>query len=198
MDTLPRRFYARDPRDVARTLLGHHLVNVDSYGDRATVRIVETEAYHGPEDPASHARHGRASQAKRMWEDPGRSYVYVCYGIHQMMNVVAHEQPEGVGAILIRAGEPVDGFETMQARRGEVGPDDVASGPGNLTEALAIHRDRHDGVDVTTPTGLRIEEGRPPGPSDISRTPRIGISEGTDRLLRFVDASSGSLSRPGP
>lgn len=187
-------FFARSPPEVARSLLGHHVVHEE--GGEARLRIVETEAYLGPEDPGSHATRGRGSQAGRLWEQPGRAYVYVCYGIHQMLNVVAHA-PEGIGAVLLRAGEPLEGRASMRERRGVEEANELASGPGRLAEALGVTRSQHDGVDLTDGP-LRFAKGEPTGAEDVAVTGRIGLSEGGDRLLRFVDRSSSHLSRPVP
>lgn len=197
MSLLERSFHRRPPATVARELLGQRVLAPGPDGERVAVRIVETEAYGGPEDPASHARHGPDSQASRMFEAPGHAYVYVCYGIHQMLNVVAHA-PGGVGAVLVRAGEPVEGVEAMRRRRGDKPDEELASGPGNLAEALGLTREAHDGVDLTEGAGLHLAEGTAPDPADVAVTGRVGVSEGGERLLRFVDRSSEALSRPAP
>lgn len=185
-------FFARPPHEVASALLGHHVVHETE--PTTALRIVETEAYLGPEDPGSHAKRGRDTQAGSLWETPGQAYVYVCYGIHQMLNVVAHE-PGEVGAVLLRAGQPVEGTDAMRARRGCEERTALASGPGRLAEALGITRAQHDGVDMVDGP-LRFERGRPVDAGEIAVTGRIGLSEGEDRLLRFVDTTSAHLSRP--
>ena len=115
---LPRRLYRAAPERVARALLGSFLVQ-----DPVVLRISEVEAYGGPEDSASHARFGRTDRNAPMWEDGGRIYLFICYGIHRMLNVVTG--PEGAaGAVLIRACEPVAGEEIWSSRRGgRTGPD---------------------------------------------------------------------------
>jgi DNA-3-methyladenine glycosylase len=187
-------FFARSPPEAARELLGHHVVHDEA--DPVRLRIVETEAYLGPEDPGSHATRGRDTQAGRLWDEPGRAYVYVCYGIHQMLNVVAH-RADGIGAVLLRAGEPVDGVDAMRDRRGVDRATELASGPGRLAEALGVTRSQHDGVDLTE-GALRFAPGDPVDPEDVAVTGRIGLSEGGDRLLRFVDGTSEHVSRPVP
>lgn len=189
---MDRGFFARSPPEVARSLLGHHVVHEGS--GSARLRIVETEAYLGPEDPGSHATRGPDSQAGSLWEEPGQAYVYVCYGIHQMLNVVAH-RPDGIGAVLLRAGEPLEGQAAMRERRGVEEPSELASGPGRLAEALGVTRSQHDGTDLTEGP-LRFEEGQPVEAGDVAVTGRIGLSEGKQHLLRFVDRSSPHLSRP--
>ena len=131
---LPRAFYDRDTRAVARDLLGKVLVHVDG-GVRRAARIVETEAYHGPGDLASHARFGRTARASIMFGPPGVAYVYLIYGTSHCMNVVTG--PEGFpSAVLLRAGEPVEGC--LHSTRG----------PGNLCRALAIRRELDNGRDL--------------------------------------------------
>lgn len=189
---MDRGFFARPTPEVARALLGHHIVNEGPQTVR--LRIVETEAYLGPEDPGSHATRGRDTQAGRLWDEPGRAYVYVCYGIHQMLNVVAHA-PGEIGAVLVRAAEPVDGIDAMERRRGRDDVTELASGPGRLAEALGVTRSEHDGEDLTTGR-LRFEEAEPVAAEHVAVTGRIGLSEGGDRLLRFVERSNPHVSRP--
>jgi DNA-3-methyladenine glycosylase len=184
---LDRAFYARHPALVARELLGSHLVH-ETPEATMRVRVVETEAYLGPEDPGSHATRGRDTQAGTLWEKPGQAYVYVCYGIHQMLNVVAHE-PDEVGALLFRAGEPLDGVDRLRDNRDDTEP--IATGPGRLAEALGVTRKTHDGQDLTTGL-LRLEPGT--APDDVEVTGRIGLSEGSAQLLRFVDPDSDAAS----
>jgi DNA-3-methyladenine glycosylase len=157
---LPRDFFDRDTRVVARDLLGKVLVHQDGRTRRAA-RIVETEAYHGPSDRASHARFGPTPRAAVMFGPPGHAYVYRVYGIHHCMNVVTG--PDGhAGAVLIRAGEPLEGC--LHSTRG----------PGNLCRALRIDSRRHSGLDLEAGV-LWIEAGdRPAG--RIVRTPRIGVA----------------------
>ena len=112
---LERAFYERATVDVARALLGQVLVSVTSEG-RTAGRIVETEAYLGPDDPASHAARLQRGRVVVMWGEPGIAYVYRSYGIHAMLNVVT-EPPGETGAVLIRALEPVIGTDLMRARR---------------------------------------------------------------------------------
>jgi DNA-3-methyladenine glycosylase len=133
-DRLPRAFYARDTRTVARELLGKLLVHVDG-GVRRAARIVETEAYHGPGDRASHARFGRTARAAIMFGPPGFAYVYLIYGTSHCMNVVTGR--EGFpSAVLLRSAEPVEAC--LHSTRG----------PGNLCRALAIRRAHDDGRDL--------------------------------------------------
>lgn len=151
---LGRAFYARDTRTVARELLGKVLVHVDG-GVRRAARIVETEAYHGPGDRASHARFGPTRRTAPMFGPPGRAYVYLVYGTSHCMNVVTG--PDGFpSAVLLRAGEPVEGC--LHATRG----------PGNLCRALAITRAR-TGDDLCGRV-LFVEDG--PRPAERMRSGR--------------------------
>ncbi len=191
-------FFENETALVARNLLGHRIVQENPDGF-VSMRIVETEAYQGPDDPASHARFGPDSQAHRMWETPGTAYVYICYGIHQMLNVVAHkDEKESAGAVLFRAAEPEAGIETLKARRGKERERAIGSGPGKLTQALAIERERHDGIDLTRPEGLFLAEGSSIPNQRVAITGRVGISQGQDRPLRFADSTSRCVSSPLP
>ena len=189
---LPLAFYGRPSREVAPALIGHYLVSTLG-GERTVGRIVETEAYEGPGDPASHAaeRIGRTARNATMFGPPGTVYVYKSYGIHWCMNAVTDR--EGFpGAVLIRALEPVEGLDAMRARRGSKDRD-LARGPGRLTEALAVTGEQ-DGHVLAEPP-LLLCEGTPPDPAAIEAGPRIGISRAVERPLRFTLGGSRYLSR---
>ena len=189
---LPEAFYARPSREVAPSLIGHYLVSTLN-GERTVGRIVETEAYLGPDDPASHAaaRIGRTARNEAMFGPPGTAYVYRSYGIHWCLNAVTDTEGHPA-AVLIRALEPVEGLETMRERRGTKDRD-LARGPGRLTEALAITGGQ-DGHCLAEPP-LTLCEGEPPGPDSIEAGPRVGISRAVDWPLRFTLRGSRYLSR---
>lgn len=189
---LPEGFYARPSREVAPSLIGHYLISTLG-GERTVGRIVETEAYVGPDDPASHAakRIGRTARNEAMFGPPGTAYVYRSYGIHWCLNAVT-DREDHPAAVLIRALEPVEGLDTMRERRGTTDRD-LARGPGRLTEALAITGDQ-DGHDLQEPP-LVLCEGEPPDPAEIGAGPRIGISRAADWPLRFTLKGSRYLSR---
>jgi DNA-3-methyladenine glycosylase len=176
---LPRGFYARDTVTVARELLGKVLVK----GTTAGI-ITETEAYLGGDDLASHSAAGITNRTKVIFGPPGHAYVYLSYGIHACMNVVVG--PEGTGGcVLIRALDPAIGTETMRERRKAARRDrDLASGPGNLTQALGITLGDY-GADLTRGEFV-IREPLQADTFRIDVTPRIGITKCADRLLRFV------------
>jgi DNA-3-methyladenine glycosylase len=177
---LERTFYERPTVDVARALLGHMLVSVTLEG-RTAGRIVETEAYLGADDPASHAARLRTGRVEAMWGEPGIAYVYRSYGIHAMLNVVTEPLGE-TGAVLIRALEPVFGIDLMRVRRGSEDERLLCSGPGKLCQALAISLDLH-GTDLVSSDRLWISPGEIP--CDVSASGRIGISRGQSHPWRF-------------
>ena len=157
---LPRRFYARPTIEVARGLLGKVLV----HGDRCGA-ITEVEAYLGRDDLAAHASRGLTPRTRVIFGPPGHAYVYLIYGLHECLNVVA--EPDGTpGCVLIRA---VEG---------------QGDGPGKLTRAMGITR-AHYGADFTRGP-LTIHKPRPARAFDIEVTPRIGIRHCVDWPLRFV------------
>jgi DNA-3-methyladenine glycosylase len=194
---LDRAFFARNPRRVARELLGTVLVR--SRGDlRLTGRIVEVEAYLGKNDPASHSAAGNTARTAVLFGPPGHAYIYFIYGNYYCLNVSC--EPEGKpGGVLFRALEPLEGIEEMaRARNVEVQkPRDLprlTSGPGRLAEAFEITRARDNGADLTSPdSGLWIgDDGFRAG--KIVTTPRIGISKAADRPLRYIIAGNVFVS----
>jgi DNA-3-methyladenine glycosylase len=170
---------------LARALLGKRLV----HGARCGV-IVETEAYLGPEDLASHARFGPTARNRVMFGPGGIAYVYLCYGVHFMFNVVSGREGEA-GAVLVRALEPGAGLETDHA---------VARGPGKVARALGLSRE-HNGVDLSASSRLYIAGGRAVKPEQIAVGPRVGIDyagEWASASLRFWIAGHPAVSRqPG-
>ena len=187
-------FYARSPAIVARELLGKRLVRRSLEGVTAG-RIVETEAYLSSRDPACHASRGMTARNRSMFGPAGRAYVYM---IHAKWCLNAVTECEGLGsAVLIRAIEPLDGIELMQARRGMQKHLDLARGPARLTQAMDITK-YFDGWDLTAGRELWIEDDPQfaASPLRISRSPRIGISTATNRLLRFYLEANPYVSGP--
>ena len=179
---LPLRFYARDTVQVAKGLLGRLLVSTIG-GRRCVARIVETEAYVGPHDPACHAAGWRRTPRNEvLYGKPGLAYVYFTYGMHWCVNVVT-EREGFPAAVLLRALEPLEGLATMRRRRGVDAAELLAAGPARLTEALGIDRKRN-GHRLTEPP-LWIAAGAPVSPRRVVAGPRIGIRVATDWKLRF-------------
>lgn len=173
---LPAAFYAQDAETVARALLGATLV----FGEKR-VRIVETEAYVGTHDLACHAAKGRTARTEVLFGPPGRSYLYLIYGMYELFNVVTGEEGDAQ-AVLVRAAEPLGGVTGK------------TDGPGKLTRALGLTRahNRHD----LTRAPLTLEPGTPP--AEVVTTTRVGIDYAgvwKDAPLRFYDAGSRSVSR---
>ncbi|MCU0229399.1 MAG: DNA-3-methyladenine glycosylase [Bryobacterales bacterium] len=185
---LERTFYHRSTAVVARELLGKLLVMEDLAGV-----IVETEAYLGREDGASHAAAGPTARNGVMFGPAGVSYVYFIYGMHYCLNVVAH--PEGeAGAVLLRAVEPLCGLERMRERRQKARrPWELTSGPGKLGQAFGIGA-RHNGLSLAE-SALRIVPHPAPGGIEIAVSPRIGIRKCADWPLRFFVGGHPCVSR---
>jgi len=184
---------------VARDLLGQFLWHRLGSGRVTGGRIVETEAYLGPDDPGSHARR-RTPRSEIMYGPPGRAYVYFTYGMHECFNAVAHE-PGAAGAVLVRALEPVCDLAGMAERRGSVvrradgGVKEalLCSGPARLTQALAITRELNS-ADLTRPP-LWLTGGEPVPESAVAVTRRIGLRRGIELPARYIIAGSPFLSR---
>jgi DNA-3-methyladenine glycosylase len=178
-----RAWFDRSAEEVAPALLGALLIH-DSPEGRIAGRIVEVEAYLGPEDLAAHSSHGLTPRNAVMFGPPGHLYVYFVYGMHHCANVVCGPgtKPE---AVLLRAVEVTEGEELARRRRGPVPEQRLGAGPGNLTAAFGIDRSLN-GADLLTGP-IRIGE-RSAAPS-IDRTPRIGVGyadEWARKPLRFV------------
>jgi DNA-3-methyladenine glycosylase len=197
---LDRAFFNRDPRRVARELLGKVLVREGLY--RLVGRIVEVEAYLGEEDPAAHSAAGNTPRNAVLFGPPGHAYIYFIYGSHYCLNVSC--EPEGrAGGVLFRALEPIAGLKQMAEARGiDIhGPKDLVkltSGPGRLCEAFAITRVRDNGGDLTSPNNrlwIGNDGFRRRG---ILVTPRIGITKAADKPLRYVLAANPFLSKKVP
>jgi DNA-3-methyladenine glycosylase len=186
---LKRTFYERPTAEVARALLGKVLV----HGPAAGI-IVETEAYPGRDDLASHSARGITARTRVIFGEPGHAYVYLIYGMYQCLNLVA--EPAGMpGCVLIRALQPVAGIELMRERRPAAGKlEDLARGPGRLTMAMGITRG-HYGADVTRGS-LVVREPAEPCALEIEVTPRVGIRICAERPLRFILRGNRFVSGP--
>lgn len=182
---IPARFYARDAEIVAPELLGMLLCR-----DGVVLRITEVEAYRWPGDTACHARHGRTARNDALWGPPGHAYIYLCYGLHHMLNLVTGRDGEA-GAVLVRAAEPVEGLETVRGRRrGGTGPA-LLAGPGRLGAALALDLSI-DCERLFRRGGLEVRRGTPPSATLCG--PRVGIDYAlaAHRALPWRFAAAGT------
>lgn len=181
---------------MAQGLIGRTLVTIRR-GCRTTGRIVETEAYLGASDPASHAyRYRRHAQNQALYGPAGSWYVYLSYGMHWCVNLVAGSPGEGA-AVLLRALEPLEGQEAMRRRRGVESVRALCSGPGRLTQAMGVTRSGLDGVPMAE-SYATVLSAAPILVGEVAARPRIGISVAADLPLRFVERGSPWLSRPVP
>jgi DNA-3-methyladenine glycosylase len=189
---LPRSFYARDPREVARDLLGKLLVR----RERPLIlagRIVEAEAYLGAIDPGAHSYNGQTPRNAVLFGPPGHAYIYFIYGNHYCTNVTC-QHPGDAGGVLLRALEPVCGIEEMATLRGLTLSADprpsqlrlLTSGPGRLSQALSITRERDNAKDLCAPASdlYIVDDGSPALP--ISATPRINVTRAPLDEWRFT------------
>lgn len=195
MRALQADFYARPVLEVAPELIG---CTVEHRGTAGV--IVETEAYHESE-PASHAFAGLTRRTKTLYGEPGRAYIYRSYGIHALLNAVC--EPPGVGSgVLIRALLPVSGIEQMRARRGLISgrpprEDELCSGPGKLTQAMAISLAENATSLITGPIRIHPRAGDWLEPTVVEGT-RVGITRAVELRWRFCAAHSPHVSRPRP
>ena len=198
---LSRKFFNRDPREVAPQVLGKLIVR--NQGRSLLVgRIVEVEVYLGANDAAAHAAAGRTARNDVLFGPPGHAYVYFIYGMHYCLNISC--MPEGeAGSLLIRALEPVDGIAEMAKARGVEDADltqqrdlrKLLSGPGKLCEALGITRPRDNGKDLLSPdSDLQVRDDGAPQ-SQVRVTSRIGITKSAEMPLRYLVRDNPFVSR---
>jgi DNA-3-methyladenine glycosylase len=196
-----RAFFNRDPREVARELLGKLIVRKEGRKQLAG-RIVEVEAYLGADDLAAHAAAGQTPRNAVLFGPPGHAYIYFIYGVHYCLNISC--LPDGIaGGVLFRALEPISGIKEMAEARGLADLDlasardlrKIASGPGKLCEALGVTRPRDNEKDMVSPRsdlqvmedGFRVE--------NIAVTPRIGITKSAEMPLRYIIAGNAFVSK---
>jgi DNA-3-methyladenine glycosylase len=173
-----------DPLDAARLLLGCVLVT-DRPEGTVGVRLTEVEAYRGADDPAAHAYRGRTARNSAVFGPPGHLYVYFVYGMHFCANVVC--TVDGVpGAVLLRAGEVVEGLDTARARRPAARTDAaLARGPALLTQVLGLARADNDTVLTAPSSPVRLYAGRRIPPEQVSAGPRVGVAAAADDPWRY-------------
>ncbi len=191
---LPEAFYRRDTLTVARELIGCTLISrVD--GQEARGQIVEAEAYRGPLDPASHAYRGPTERVRALYEGKGLAYIYLIYGMYWCLNLSCGQESEP-DCVLLRALEPLEGFDVMARRRGTDRLAALCSGPGKLCQALGITKAQY-GVPVYAPDSpLTVEAGKAGLPVDVS--PRINIDYAGDAkewLWRFTLSGNPYISK---
>jgi DNA-3-methyladenine glycosylase len=163
---LSRQFYARDALEVARDLLGQEV-----WHGNVGLRITEVEAYCYPDDSANHCRAGLTRRNAPMWGPPGHAYVYLCYGLHQMLNLVTNRDGEGA-AVLIRSCEPIAGHAVIRRRRGGKEGPVLLTGPGKVGQALGLDTS-FSGQALYRRGGLEVRRGS--RVSDVAVGSRIGI-----------------------
>ena len=196
---LPRSFYDRDPRRVARELLGKILLRREY--PLLAGRIVEVEAYLGRNDPAAHAFAGPTARNQVLFGPPGHAYVYFIYGNHYCLNVSCEAEGRA-GCVLFRALEPLAGLDQMArsrhlvcspaARTSELRL--LTSGPGRLAQALGITRARDNAKDLASAASdlLIVDDGSLP--ARVATTPRVGITKAADPRLRYLIAGNAFVS----
>ncbi|WP_370381123.1 DNA-3-methyladenine glycosylase [Catenulispora sp. GAS73] len=181
MPVVPRSFFSRPSEDVAPDLLGCLLVR-DSAEGRRVLRITEVEAYAGPLDPASHGYRGKTPRTEVMFGPPGFLYVYFTYGMHYCINFVC--SPDGeCSAVLIRAGEIVEGADLARTVRVGSSDRDLARGPARLTKALGLGRD-DNGRDLCDGGPLTVH-ARESADFTVATGPRVGVSSAKEIPWRF-------------
>jgi DNA-3-methyladenine glycosylase len=190
---LGRRFFEGNTPSVAKSLLGCVLVRVVE-GQKLSGVIVETEAYRGRRDPASHAYRGRTRRNEVMFGPPGHAYIYFTYGFHHMLNFTT--ESEGTpAAVLVRAIQPAEGIAAMEANRGAQHGTSLTDGPGKLTKALAIDGSLN-GEDLTRSKRLWVEEGG--HLRAVGTSTRIGVVGGASYKWRFFVKGSPFVSKGKP
>jgi DNA-3-methyladenine glycosylase len=197
MPRLTRDFYERDALAVARELIGCVFVHHTDRGP-VGVRLVETEAYRGEQDPGSHGYRGVTARTEVMFGPPGRLYVYFTYGMHWCANIVCGR--EGVcEAVLLRAGEPVTGLQDMMRRRGGVSEMLLAAGPARLAQALGIGKEHNGASLLRGGTFWCVEDDKTEGlrSGEVTQTVRIGLGagRGEDLPWRFSVPNNPYVSR---
>jgi DNA-3-methyladenine glycosylase len=192
---LPREWFARPTDEVARDLVGCVIVVDAETSNAAVARIVETEAYLGTSDPASHAFRGPTPRSRVMFGPAAHLYVYFTYGMHHCVNVVT-EVDGTAGAVLLRAAALEEGGPVVAARRGGAEEAGLLRGPGNLCRGLGITR-ADDGIDLIDPAS-RVHIGPRTSTPPIVVGTRVGLRNAADRLLRFSWRGDPAVSRPVP
>lgn len=194
MKILKRTFYERDTAVVAQELLGKIIVCVIDKKTILHAMIVETEAYLGLHDPASHAHGGKRVRNAPLYGPVGHAYVYFTYGMYYCLNFVSRAPGVPAGGVLIRAVEPILGIEYMEKKRHKHSTHGLTNGPGKLTQALTIDSALNN-TDVTKKGPLYLIDAPEISKKDIVITTRIGISKAADEKLRFYIKDNSFVSK---
>lgn len=194
MKILKRSFYERDTATVAQELLGKIIVRVIDKKTILQAMIVETEAYLGLHDPASHAYGGKRVRNAPLYGPVGHAYVYFTYGMYYCVNFVSRAQGIPAGGTLIRAIEPILGVEYMEKKRHKHSMHGLTNGPGKLTQALSIDRDLNN-IDVTKKGPLYVVDAPAIQHKNIVTTTRVGISKAVHDKLRFYIKDNTFVSK---
>jgi DNA-3-methyladenine glycosylase len=184
MERLDSSFFRRDPVECAREIVGSTF-----FWHGCSGRIVETEAYAADGDPACHTSFRPSARSFIEGHEAGTAYVYLNYGVHWLFNILV-KGPSGAGFVLFRALEPLDGLGPMRARRRQVRPHDLCSGPGKLTQALGINGTHH-GRPFLGVAGTGILGG---AAGRLIAGPRVGIARGMEFPWRFLEAGNRHVS----
>ena len=199
LTALPPAFFDRDPRRVARALLGKLLVRREGR-TRLIGRVVETEAYLGTSDPAAHSAAGRTARNAVLFGPPGLAYVYFIYGSHYCLNVSCLRDGTP-GGVLFRALEPLAGLESMAVARGlpsvPVDLRTLTTGPGRMAQAFGIDRARDNEKNLASARSDLFLADDSYRPRRITLTTRIGITKAADELLRYTVAGNLFVSKKG-
>lgn len=188
---MERAWLTKDVAHVARRLLGCEL-HAQLDGQKVRLRIVETEAYHQT-DAASHSYKGRTPRTEVMFGPAGHLYVYFTYGMHYCLNIVTGQEGEG-SAVLVRAAEPLEGWEALRRRRPGMSDEQLTNGPAKLCQALGVNA-VYNGHDLALPPLQLVQRRRLPD-EQIVQTTRIGISQAKDVPWRFYCAHNRFISKP--
>jgi DNA-3-methyladenine glycosylase len=194
MKILTRLFYHRDTVLVAQELLGKIIVRKVDKNTILKAIIVETEAYTGIHDPASHAYGGKRVRNAPLFGPVGHAYVYFTYGMYYCANFVARSPDSVAGGVLIRAVQPLAGIEYMEKKRHKHTAHGLTNGPGKLTQALAINGDLN-GIDVTKKGPLYVLDAPEVPQKDVVITTRVGISKAAHENLRFYIKDNTFVSK---
>ena len=196
LTALPPAFFDRDPRRVARALLGKLLVRREGR-TRLIGRVVETEAYLGASDPAAHSAAGRTARNAVLFGPPGLAYVYFIYGSHYCLNVSCLRDGTP-GGVLFRALEPLAGLESMAAARGlpsvPVDLRTLTTGPGRMAQAFGIDRARDNEKNLASARSDLFLADDGYRPRRIALTARVGITKAAGELLRYTVAGNRFVS----